>query len=55
MSTLNSCAGESGADGTLITLTGVHSGLYRVDGIVAMLNSSRNTFGDLPGGHDLLY
>ncbi|MDH6237326.1 hypothetical protein [Cryobacterium sp. CG_9.6] len=52
-----SCGGKNFPDdaGTIITLTGVHSGLYRVDGIVAMLNSSRDSVADLPGGHDLLY
>ncbi|KGJ71850.1 hypothetical protein GY21_19375 [Cryobacterium roopkundense] len=52
-----SCGGKNFPDdaGTVIALTGVHSGIYRVDGIVAMLNSSRNGVGDLPRGHDLLY
>ncbi|KFF59013.1 hypothetical protein JF66_14310 [Cryobacterium sp. MLB-32] len=52
-----SCGGKNFPDdaGTVIALTGVHSGIYRVDGIVAMLNSSRNSVGDLPRGHDLLY
>ena len=52
-----SCGGKDFPDdaGTVITLTGVHAGTYRVDGIVAMLNSSRNSTADLPRGYDLLY
>jgi len=52
-----SCGGKNFPDdaGTVIQLTGLHSGLYRVDGIVAMLNSSRNSVADLPRGYDLLY
>lgn len=52
-----SCGGKLFPDdaGTIIALTGVHEGTYRVEGIVAMLNSSRNTPSDLPRGYDLLY
>lgn len=52
-----SCGGKDFPDeaGTVIALTGVHTGIYRVEGIVAMLNSSRNGVGDLPRGHELLY
>jgi hypothetical protein len=52
-----SCGGKDFPDeaGTLITLTGVHAGTYRVDGIVAMLNAARHSTADVPRGHDLLY
>jgi hypothetical protein len=52
-----SCGGKDFPDdaGTVITLTGVHAGTYRVDGIVAMLSAARHGTGDVPRGHDLLY
>jgi hypothetical protein len=52
-----SCGGKDFPDdaGTVITLTGVHAGTYRVDGIVAMLNANRNSTADIPRGFDLLY
>ena len=52
-----SCGGKDFPDdaGTVITLTGVHAGTYRVDGIVAMLNADRNSTADIPRGFDLLY
>ncbi|TFD45119.1 hypothetical protein E3T55_19010 [Cryobacterium frigoriphilum] len=52
-----SCGGRDFPDdaGTIITLTGVHAGSYRVEGIAAMLNASRNSTSDLPQGFDLLY
>jgi hypothetical protein len=52
-----SCGGKDFPDdaGTVITLTGVHAGTYRVDGIVAMLSASRHGTADVPRGHDLLY
>jgi len=52
-----SCGGKDFPDdaGTIITLTGVHAGTYRVDGIVAMLSASRHGTDDVPRGHDLLY
>jgi hypothetical protein len=52
-----SCGGKDFPDdaGTIITLTGVHAGTYRVDGIVAMLSASRHGTNDVPRGHDLLY
>ncbi len=52
-----SCGGISFPDdaGTMITLTGVHSGTYRVEGIVAMLSETRNSSADIPRGYDLVY
>ena len=52
-----SCGGKDFPDdaGAVITLTGVHAGTYRVDGIVAMLNADRDSTADLPRGFDLLY
>lgn len=52
-----SCGGKDFPDdaGTVIALTGVHAGTYRVDGVVAMLNADRNSTADLPHGFDLLY
>ncbi|WP_146073446.1 hypothetical protein [Cryobacterium sp. N22] len=52
-----SCGGKDFPDdaGTVITLTGVHAGTYRVDGIVVMLNADRHSTADIPRGYDLLY
>ena len=52
-----SCGGKDFPDepGTIITLTGVHAGTYRVDGIVKMLDQRSATTSDLPRGHDLIY
>jgi hypothetical protein len=52
-----SCGGKDFPDdaGTMITLTGVHAGTYRVDGIVAMLDASTHSTADVPRGYDLLY
>lgn len=52
-----SCGGREFPDeaGTIIRLTGVHEGLYRVEGIVKMLNQNTATSADLPRGYDLLY
>ena len=52
-----SCGGKDFPDdpGTIITLTGVHAGTYRVDGIVKMLDQRVATTADLPKGHDLVY
>ena len=52
-----SCSGKDFPDdaGTVITLTGVHAGTYRVDGIVVMLNADRDSTADIPRGYDLLY
>ncbi|MBT2498229.1 hypothetical protein J7E25_03900 [Agromyces sp. ISL-38] len=52
-----SCGGKDFPDdpGTIITLTGVHAGTYRVEGIVKMLNQSTATVADLPHGYDLIY
>lgn len=52
-----SCGGRNFPDdaGTIITLTGVHAGSYRVEGIAKMLNANRDSTSDLPQGFDLLY
>jgi hypothetical protein len=52
-----SCGGRDFPEeaGTLITLTGLRAGTYRVEGIVAMLNQDTATTADLPRGFDLLY
>ena len=52
-----SCGGRDFPEepGTLITLTGLRAGTYRVEGIVAMLNQATATTTDLPRGFDLLY
>ena len=52
-----SCGGKDFPDdaGTIITLTGVHAGTYRVDGIVAMLSAARHGTADVPRGYGLLY
>ena len=52
-----SCGGKDFPDepGTIITLTGVRSGTYRVDGIVKMLDQKTATTADIPTGYDLLY
>jgi hypothetical protein len=52
-----SCGGRNFPDdaGTIITLTGVHAGSYRVEGIAKMLNANRDSTEDLPQGFDLLY
>ncbi|MGR2751959.1 hypothetical protein [Agromyces arachidis] len=52
-----SCGGREFPDeaGTVIRLTGVHEGVYRVEGIVKMLNQATATSNDLPRGYDLLY
>ncbi|GAA3888248.1 hypothetical protein GCM10022381_32700 [Leifsonia kafniensis] len=52
-----SCGGRDFPDdaGTLIELTGLNAGTYRVEGIVAMLDQSTATTADLPRGYDLLY
>ncbi|MFC5931386.1 hypothetical protein D6T64_07990 [Cryobacterium melibiosiphilum] len=52
-----SCGGREFPDdaGTIITLTGVHAGSYRVEGIAKMLNANRDSTADLPQGFDLLY
>lgn len=52
-----SCGGKDFPDepGTLITLTGVHAGTYRVEGIVKMLDQRVATIEDLPKGHELVY
>lgn len=52
-----SCGGKDFPDepGTLITLTGVHAGTYRVEGIVKMLDQNTATTADLPRGYDLVY
>jgi hypothetical protein len=52
-----SCGGKDFPDdpGTIIALTGVHAGTYRVEGIVKMLDQSTATTADLPRGYDLVY
>lgn len=52
-----SCGGKNFPDepGTIIALTGVHAGTYRVEGIVKMLDQSTATTADLPRGYDLVY
>ncbi len=52
-----SCGGKDFPDdaGTVIRLTGVHEGVYRVEGIVRMLDQDAATTDDLPRGYDLLY
>jgi hypothetical protein len=52
-----SCGGSEfpTAEGTLVTLTGVLSGTYRVGPVVAVLSQRTNTTSDVPGGYDLLY
>lgn len=52
-----SCGGEDFPDdaGTVIRLTGVHEGTYRVEGIVRMLDQDTATSNDLPRGYDLIY
>lgn len=52
-----SCGGKDFPDdpGTIITLTGVHAGTYRVEGIVKMLDQATATVADLPRGYDLVY
>lgn len=41
--------------GAIVVFDGVVTGVFRVDGIAAMLDSSVNSVADLPRGHDLLY
>lgn len=52
-----SCGGKDFPDdaGTIIRLTGLHEGVYRVEGIVKMLDQGTATSNDLPRGYDLLY
>lgn len=52
-----SCGGKDFPDdaGTIIRLTGVHEGVYRVEGIVKMVDQDTATSNDLPRGYDLLY
>ena len=41
--------------GSLVRLTGLHAGLYRVGGVVAILNAYRDNSADIPRGHGLLF
>lgn len=52
-----SCGGKNFPDepGTIIQLTGVREGTYRVEGIVKMLNQRVATIADVPTGYDLIY
>jgi hypothetical protein len=52
-----SCGGKNFPDepGTIINLTGVREGTYRVEGIVKMVNQHVATVADIPHGYDLIY
>ncbi|MCI4659601.1 hypothetical protein [Cryobacterium zhongshanensis] len=52
-----SCGGRSfpTSVGAVITITGQDAGVYRVVGVVAVLNVDVNGTGDVPSGYDLLY
>jgi hypothetical protein len=52
-----SCGGKNFPDepGTIITLTGVRAGTYRVEGIVKTVNQHVATVADIPRGYDLIY
>jgi hypothetical protein len=52
-----SCGGRDFpmAAGSIVTVTGVLSGTFRVGPVVAVLNQRTNTTNDVPGGYDLLY
>jgi hypothetical protein len=51
-----SCGGSSfPRAGTVITLSGVRSGTYRVGGVVAVLNANTQGTSNIPRGYGLLY
>jgi hypothetical protein len=52
-----SCGGRDfpTAAGSIVTVTGVLSGTFRVGPVVAVLNQRTDTTNDVPGGYDLLY
>ena len=51
-----SCGGSwFPGSGSVITLSGVRSGTYRVGGVAAVLNANTQGTGDVPRGYDLLY
>ena len=52
-----SCGGKDFPDepGTIITLTGLHAGTYRVEGVVKILDQHTTTTADLPRGYELVY
>jgi len=52
-----SCGGRSfpTTEGSIVTVTGVLSGTFRVGPVVAVLNQRTNTTNDVPSGYDLLY
>ena len=51
-----SCGGSSfPRAGTVITLSGVRSGTYRVGSVVAVLNANRQGTSNIPRGYGLLY
>ncbi len=51
------CGGSSfpRTAGSIVTLTGIDAGTYRVDGVVAILNVYKNKTSDIPRGYDLIY
>lgn len=51
------CGGSSfpTAPGTIVRITGVDAGVYRVVGVAAYLNGHTATTADLPRGYDLLF
>ena len=51
-----SCGGSwFPGSGSVITLSGVRSGTYRVGGVAAVLNANTQGTADVPRGYDLLY
>lgn len=51
-----SCGGSGfPGNGSVITLSGVRSGTYRVGGVAAVLNANTQGTADVPRGYDLLY
>jgi hypothetical protein len=53
----DNCGGNSfpTTAGTIVRITGVDAGVYRVDGVAAYLNGHTATTADLPRGYDLLF
>jgi len=41
--------------GSIVHLTGVDAGTYRVDGIIAHLDGLKNTSADIPRGYDVVF
>ena len=52
-----SCGGKNfpTSPGSIVTFTGVYSGVYQIIGVVAVLSESVNDTGDIPRGYDMLY